>query len=57
MKSEFEIWRDELAPRPKLTIAGHAARWLDRAPAPEPQPARDVYAWVDVAELIDVRNQ
>lgn len=49
-RSEFEIWRDEIQPPPRLTIAEHVARWFER-PAPE-APEVDFYVWHDVAVLV-----
>jgi hypothetical protein len=49
IRSEFEIWRDEIEPPPRLTITERVAKWFDRPKQDEAET--DHFVWKDVGEL------
>ncbi len=48
-RSEFQTWRDELEPPPKLTIPERLARWFNRA-----APPADHFVWRNLDEHFPV---
>jgi hypothetical protein len=53
MRSEFQVWRDEIE-NPRPTIAQRMAKWFDR---PSSRPARDHFAWRDIAEALPINGE